>query len=226
MRSAWILSLVALAAPALAETGTAPGYYRFPAIHGDTVVFTAEGDLWKVAAAGGVAQRLTTHPGEESHAGDLARRHDARLLGRLRGSDRGLHDAPRRRPAAAPHLRRAAGARSSAGRPTARSSTRRGSTRRCPTRSSSALDLGARTPRQRAAARPRPATAAFDDPTARRSSSPACRSRAATPSATRAARRRTSGRSRPARARGRPADRRLPGHEQDADVVERPRLLR
>jgi len=24
------------------------GYVRYPAIHGDTVVFTAEGDLWKV----------------------------------------------------------------------------------------------------------------------------------------------------------------------------------
>ena len=44
------------------------GYYRFPAIHGETVVFTAEGDLWKVPATGGVAQRMTSHPGMESHA--------------------------------------------------------------------------------------------------------------------------------------------------------------
>ena len=42
------------------------GYYRFPAISGDTIVFTAEGDLWRVAASGGVAERLTTHPEEES----------------------------------------------------------------------------------------------------------------------------------------------------------------
>jgi tricorn protease len=44
------------------------GYFRFPALHGDTLVFTAEGDLWKVPAAGGDAQRLTTHAGAETHA--------------------------------------------------------------------------------------------------------------------------------------------------------------
>ncbi|MBW8896395.1 MAG: PD40 domain-containing protein [Acidobacteria bacterium] len=44
------------------------GYYRYPAIHGDTIVFTAEGDLWRVGVNGGVAQRLTTHPAEESRA--------------------------------------------------------------------------------------------------------------------------------------------------------------
>lgn len=49
------------------DTGTL-GYYRSPAIHGETIVFTAEGDLWTVPLQGGVARRLTSHLGEESHA--------------------------------------------------------------------------------------------------------------------------------------------------------------
>ncbi len=41
--------------PPLGPASTTRGYYRFPAIHGDTVVFTAEGDLWLATLAGGVA---------------------------------------------------------------------------------------------------------------------------------------------------------------------------
>jgi len=49
-----------------AETGNIrPGYYRYPAISGDTVIFTAEGDLWTVSAKGGAARRLTSNPGRE-----------------------------------------------------------------------------------------------------------------------------------------------------------------
>jgi len=51
------------------SAGNAPqGYYRFPTIHGSTIVFTAEGDLWRADAKGGMAQRLTSHPGTESRA--------------------------------------------------------------------------------------------------------------------------------------------------------------
>jgi len=41
------------------------GYYQYPAIHGDVIVFTSEGDLWQVPRKGGTASRLTTHPGRE-----------------------------------------------------------------------------------------------------------------------------------------------------------------
>jgi tricorn protease len=42
------------------------GYYRQPALTGNTLLFVAEGDLWKVSIEGGVARRLTSHPGDES----------------------------------------------------------------------------------------------------------------------------------------------------------------
>ena len=41
------------------------GYYQFPDVHDDRIVFCAEGDLWTVALSGGLAQRLTTHSEEE-----------------------------------------------------------------------------------------------------------------------------------------------------------------
>lgn len=41
---------------------------RFPAVHGDTVVFTYAADLWVADRKGGPARRLTSHPGEETAA--------------------------------------------------------------------------------------------------------------------------------------------------------------
>ncbi len=43
------------------------GYYRYPDVHGNTLIFAAEGDLWTVPLSGGLAQRLTTHQEEESY---------------------------------------------------------------------------------------------------------------------------------------------------------------
>jgi tricorn protease len=41
------------------------GYYQYPDMHQNTIVFLAEGDIWKVSIQGGLAQRLTTHAEEE-----------------------------------------------------------------------------------------------------------------------------------------------------------------
>ena len=43
------------------------GYYRSPSVNGNTVVFTAEGDLWKYDMSTGFTARLTTHSGVETN---------------------------------------------------------------------------------------------------------------------------------------------------------------
>ncbi|MCA9489051.1 MAG: PD40 domain-containing protein [Myxococcales bacterium] len=58
-----MIGLLALTAHAAPE-----GYYREPALHDDTLIFTAEGDLWRVGIEGGLARRLTSHTGVETRA--------------------------------------------------------------------------------------------------------------------------------------------------------------
>jgi len=48
-------------------TAQTKGYYRFPTIHDDKVVFVAEDDLWEVPVEGGVARRMTANLGAVSH---------------------------------------------------------------------------------------------------------------------------------------------------------------
>ena len=44
------------------------GYYSSPSLHGDTIVFSSEGDLWTVSLHGGAARRLTTGAGMEDES--------------------------------------------------------------------------------------------------------------------------------------------------------------
>ena len=62
---ACLLLMIAVAASFGETTARHTGYYRFPAVHGDTVIFTSEGDLWSVSLHGGEARRLTTNAGNE-----------------------------------------------------------------------------------------------------------------------------------------------------------------
>ena len=61
--------LVLTAALGLAgEAAAQTKLLRFPDIHGDKVVFTYAGDLWTAPSTGGLATRLTAHPGLEMFA--------------------------------------------------------------------------------------------------------------------------------------------------------------
>jgi tricorn protease len=54
-----------LAAGAFAQSEPPTKLLRFPDIHGDQLVFSYGGDLWRASVAGGLATRLTAHPGLE-----------------------------------------------------------------------------------------------------------------------------------------------------------------
>jgi tricorn protease len=60
----WLVCVLIFISPAAAQTKL----LRFPDIHGDKVVFTYAGDLWTAATSGGMATRLTAHPGLELFA--------------------------------------------------------------------------------------------------------------------------------------------------------------
>jgi tricorn protease len=62
--SAFLAGAVALSA---VNKTPEPGYFRKPAIHGESIVFVAEGDLWSVPLSGGHASRLSTHPAAEDN---------------------------------------------------------------------------------------------------------------------------------------------------------------
>ena len=56
---------VVVAAQAAMPASAQTKLLRFPDIHGDRVVFSYAGDLWLASTEGGLATRLTAHPGLE-----------------------------------------------------------------------------------------------------------------------------------------------------------------
>ncbi len=77
---------------------------RFPTIHGNRLVFTYAGDLYTVAADGGVARRLTGPRRLRDVSALLAGWQVARLHRPVRRQHRGLRHAGRRRRAETTHL--------------------------------------------------------------------------------------------------------------------------
>ncbi len=64
-RVLWMLALLLLGILASGSARAANEYIQTSDIHGDEIVFMAEGDLWLASTSGGTPQRLTTHVGSE-----------------------------------------------------------------------------------------------------------------------------------------------------------------
>ncbi|MDW7679393.1 MAG: PDZ domain-containing protein, partial [bacterium] len=64
-RYLFFLLVVLLVLPVMVFASDQARLLRFPAIHGNQIVFTYAGDLYSVAADGGIARKLTNHVGME-----------------------------------------------------------------------------------------------------------------------------------------------------------------
>jgi tricorn protease len=67
-RGFFVLALLVILAAGTLQAAPEGRLMRYPDISGDKIVFTYGGDLWVVPSGGGLASRLTTHPGYEAMA--------------------------------------------------------------------------------------------------------------------------------------------------------------
>jgi tricorn protease len=65
LRSVIALTVLSCASIALAQQMPEGRLMRFPDVYKDQIVFSYAGDLWLVSSSGGVARRITSHPGLE-----------------------------------------------------------------------------------------------------------------------------------------------------------------
>ena len=68
VRTAVAVFLLLVVGVALGQPAPEGRLMRFPDIYKDKIVFSYGGDLWLVGTGGGVARRITTHPGQELFA--------------------------------------------------------------------------------------------------------------------------------------------------------------
>ncbi|MCC5854727.1 MAG: PD40 domain-containing protein [Idiomarina sp.] len=90
MKTAALLSLSVLAvaaAPTLASNDSTQGYYRAPALAGEHLVFTAEGDLWHKTLGETTPRRLTSHAAEEIGAQISPDRTQVAFVANYEGAD-------------------------------------------------------------------------------------------------------------------------------------------
>jgi tricorn protease len=64
-RGLFLACMLVIAMTASLPVLAKPGYLSMPDIHGDRVIFTAEGDLWTSTVDGQEVRRLTSHAGDE-----------------------------------------------------------------------------------------------------------------------------------------------------------------
>ncbi len=99
-RSVLAIFILCVASVAIAQSLPEGRLLRFPDVSKDKIAFSYGGDLWLVSREGGVAQRITSHPGQELFA-KFSRRKVARLHRAIRRQPQCLHHARRgRRPQA------------------------------------------------------------------------------------------------------------------------------